>query len=229
MRCLMAADAGGAAITSPDQNARVRVIIVDDHPVVRAGVRAMLESGPGFEVVGESHDGDSVVALCETTRADVVLMDLRLGDGVDGVEATRRVAGLADGPRVLILTTYHTDHDILRAIEAGAAGYLLKDAAPEVLLDAVRRAARGDTVLAAPIANRLMERVRRPEPTLSRRELEILDLLAAGLTNRDIGGRLHISEATVKSHVAHIYTKLGVDNRASVTTVAISRGLIRPR
>ena len=204
----------------------VRVLIVDDHPVVRAGLRAMLDAAPGIAVVGDAPNGDRIAELVGATSPDLVLMDLRMGDGVDGVEATRIVTALPDGPPVLVLTVYDTDQDILRAIEAGATGYLLKDTPADVLIDAVHRAARGETVLAAPVASRLTQRVRSPEPTLTGRELEILAHLTAGRTNRDIARHLHISEATVKSHLAHIYTKLGVDNRAAATSAALRRGLV---
>lgn len=205
----------------------VRVLIVDDHPVVRAGLRAMLDAAAGITVVGDAPNGDAIADLVARTSPDLVLMDLRMGDGVDGVEATRIVTALpGGGPAVLVLTVYDTDQDILRAIEAGATGYLLKDTPTDVLIDAVHRAARGETVLAGPVASRLTLRVRSPEPTLTGRELEILGHLTAGRTNRDIARHLHISEATVKSHLAHIYTKLGVDNRAAATSTALRRGLV---
>lgn len=204
----------------------VRVLIVDDHPVVRAGLRAMLDSAPGHMVVGDSADGTGIEEVVARLRPDVVLMDLRMGSGVDGVEATRRITAMPDGPKVLILTVYDTDQDILRAIEAGATGYLLKDAPADTLLDAVQRAARGETVLAGPVAGRLLGRMRSPEPALTARELEILEHLTTGRTNREIAVLLHLSEATVKSHVAHVYTKLGVDNRAAATSTAIARGLV---
>ncbi len=204
----------------------VRVLIVDDHPVVRAGLRAMLDAALGISVVGDAPNGDGIAELVSRTRPDLVLMDLRMGDGVDGVEATRVVTALPGAPAVLVLTVYDTDQDILRAIEAGATGYLLKDTPTEVLIDAVHRAARGETVLAGAVASRLTQRVRSPEPTLTGRELEILGHLSAGRTNRDIARHLHISEATVKSHLAHIYTKLGADNRAAATSIALRRGLV---
>lgn len=207
----------------------VRVIIVDDHPVVRAGLRAMFAAADGIEVVGEAANGDALLAVLGDLRPDVVLMDLRMGEGTDGVEATRAVTALTDGPHVLVLTVYDTDQDILRAIEAGATGYLLKDTPREELLDAVRRAARGETVLAGLVATRLTRRVRSPQPALTSRELEILGHLTDGRSNRDIAGQLHLSEATVKSHLAHIYTKLGVDNRAAATSAALTRNLVAGR
>ena len=156
-------------------------------------------------------------------------MDLQMGAGMNGVEATRRITALPDPPRVLILTTYSTDADILAAVEAGATGYLLKDAPPEDLAGAVRAAARGETVLAPPVAARLMGRVRAGRPTLSPRESEILGLLAEGLANRQISKRLFISEATVKTHLVHVYDKLGVDSRTAAVAAALQSGLLRAR
>lgn len=216
---------------APGPGSAVRVLIVDDHPVVRAGLRAMLDATAGITVVGDAPNGNGIAELVAQTAPDLVLMDLRMGDGVDGVEATRIVTALPDGsrPAVLVLTVYDTDQDILRAIEAGATGYLLKDTPAEVLIDAIHRAARGETVLAGPVASRLTQRVRSPEPSVTGRELEILSHLIAGRTNREIARQLHISEATVKSHLAHIYTKLGVDNRAAATSAALRRGLVADR
>jgi DNA-binding NarL/FixJ family response regulator len=156
-------------------------------------------------------------------------MDLQMGSGMHGVEATRRITALPAPPAVLILTTYSTDADILAAVEAGATGYLLKDAPPEELAAAVRAAARGETVLAPPVAARLLGRVRAGRPTLSPRESEILELVAEGLTNRLISKRLFISEATVKTHLVHVYDKLGVDSRTAAIAAAMQTGLIRPR
>lgn len=203
-----------------------RVVLVDDHPVVRAGLRALLTAS-GVEVVGEAATVDDALAVVQRSRPDVVLMDLQLAGGGDGVTATTAIAGLDDAPRVLILTTYDTDADILRAVEAGAAGYLLKDADPKVLLDAVTAAARGETVLAPQIATRLMARVREPAPELSPRELEVVELVATGLANREIARRLFVSEATVKSHLVHVFTKLGVASRTAAVAAARERGLLR--
>ena len=211
----------------------IRVLLVDDHPVVRRGLRALLEELPGLEPVGEAADGAEAIGLLDRfardglPRPDVVLMDLQMGAGMNGVEATRRITALPDPPRVLILTTYSTDADILAAVEAGATGYLLKDAPPEDLAGAVRAAARGETVLAPPVAARLMGRVRAGRPTLSPRENEILGLLAEGLANRQISKRLFISEATVKTHLVHIYDKLGVDSRTAAIAAALQNGLLR--
>ena len=213
----------------------IRVLLVDDHPVVRRGLRAMLDELPELEPVGEAADGAAALRLLDEARQagaplpDVVLMDLQLGAGMNGVEATRRITAQAGPPSVLILTTYSTDADILAAVEAGATGYLLKDAPSEDLAGAVRAAARGETVLAPPVAARLMGRVRAGRPTLSPRESEILGLLAEGLANRQISKRLFISEATVKTHLVHVYDKLGVDSRTAAIAAALQGGLLRAR
>ncbi|TWP34210.1 response regulator [Leekyejoonella antrihumi] len=203
-----------------------RVMVTDDHPVVRAGLRALLEAS-GLEVVAEASSGAEAVALISRMPVDVVLMDLQMGEGIDGVEATRLVLDRPSPPAVLILTTYDTDADILRAVEAGAAGYLLKDAPPESLVDAVHRAARGETVLAPLVAQRLVTRMRSPAPSLSGRELEVLSQVAEGASNRQIAKRLVVSEATVKSHLVHVFTKLGVDSRTAAVAAARESGLLR--
>ena len=203
-----------------------RVLLVDDHPVVRAGLRALL-SANGIDVVGEAADGADGVRRAEQVHPDVVLMDLRLGDGMDGVEATRQIRERPHPPTVLILTTYDTDADILRAVEAGATGYLLKDAPVAQLVDAVDRAARGETVLAPEVAQRLVTSLRSPRPQLSARELEVLRLVADGDSNRAVAKRLFVSEATVKSHLVHVFTKLGVDSRTAAVAAARDAGLLR--
>ncbi|MCC3291042.1 response regulator transcription factor [Arthrobacter sp. zg-Y1110] len=209
----------------------MRILLVDDHPVVRAGLRAMLEDFEGIRVAAESADGESAVAEVRKqevlgTPVDLVLMDLQMGAGMDGVEATRRIRA-ADGPPVLILTTYDTDADILAAIEAGAAGYMLKDADPEEIRTAVTAAADGRTALSPLVAARLMGHLRSPAPALSSRELELLELLATGLGNRAIARKLFISEATVKTHLVHIYEKLGVDNRTAAIAEARRQRILR--
>ncbi|PYC77191.1 DNA-binding response regulator [Streptomyces tateyamensis] len=212
----------------------IRVLLVDDHPVVRRGLRALVDELPELTAVGEAGDGAAALALLAELaergepRPDVVLMDLQMGTGMHGVEATRRITALPDPPAVLILTTYSTDADILTAVEAGATGYLLKDALPQDLVAAVQAAARGETVLAPPVAARLLGRVRAGRPSLSPREAEILQLLAAGLANRQLAKQLFISEATVKTHLVHIYEKLGVDSRTAAVAAGLSTGLIRP-
>ncbi|GHD25880.1 response regulator [Nocardiopsis kunsanensis] len=206
----------------------LRILLVDDHPVVRHGLKAMFAEQPGMEVVAEAADGSAALdVLGSGTQVDVVLMDLRMGEGMDGVNATRRIVGLSSPPPVLVLTTYDTDADILAAVEAGATGYMLKDAPPEQLCAAVRSAAQGQTALAPDVANRLMDRLRSPRPVLSGRELEILGLLARGMSNRAISRELFISEATVKTHLVHVFDKLGVDNRTAAITTALQRGIIR--
>ncbi|WP_460654657.1 response regulator [Kribbella endophytica] len=203
----------------------IRVALVDDHPVVRAGMRALVEGQDDLSVVGEASDAHSAVQLVAAIRPDVVLMDLNLGAGPGGAEATARLRALPEPPQILVLTTYDTEADIMSAIDAGACGYLLKDAPPEDLFRAIRGTARGETILAPAVAARLM---RRSGPLLTEREVEILDQLATGRSNREIARRLFVSEATVKSHLSHIYTKLEVDTRAAAVARAIEQRIIRP-
>lgn len=203
----------------------IRVLIADDHPVVRDGLRGMFTGDPRFEVVGEAADGAEAVAFARTLAPDVVLMDLRM-PRMDGVTAIKLLAELELPTSVLVLTTYDTDSEVLPAIEAGATGYLLKDAPGDELMRAVEAAARGEAVLSPTVALRLMGRVRAPESPLSARELEVLRLIAAGATNREAAARLFISEATVKSHILHIFTKLGVSDRAAAVAVGFQRGLL---
>lgn len=205
----------------------IRLLLADDHPVVRAGLRAVLETEPDFEVLAEASTGEEAITLAATLAVDVVLMDLQFGAGLSGIEATALITGTAAAPRVLVLTTYDTEADIVAVIEAGAAGYLLKDAPPEELAAAVRTAAAGKSALAPAVALRLMDRMRSPDVALSLREIEVLQLVADGLSNLQISQQLFLSQATVKSHLAHIYTKLGVDSRTSAVAVATARGLIR--
>ncbi|MFF9350830.1 response regulator [Streptomyces sp. NPDC014734] len=202
----------------------VRILLCDDHVVVRAGLLALLGSEPDIEVVGEAGSGEEAIALAARLAPDVVLMDLQLGEGIDGAEATRRIS--TTGVHVLVLTTYDTDADITRAIEAGATGYLLKAERPEELFAAIRSAARGRTTLSPPVASRVMARMRSPRPTLTERELDILGQLSHGLGNRDIARALFISEATVKTHLGRIYDKLGVDTRAGAVAVAKEQRLL---
>ncbi|WP_405147255.1 response regulator transcription factor [Sphaerisporangium sp. NBC_01403] len=207
--------------------APIRILLVDDHPVVRSGIRAMLAGQPGFELAGEAATGEEGVEEARRLTPDVVLMDLQLGAGIHGSEATRRIVALG-GPRVLVLTTFDTDADILAAIDAGATGYLLKDAPSDDLHAAIRSAATGASALAPSVASRLLGRVRAPDAVLSPRELEVLGHVAAGLSNRQISKRLFLSETTVKTHLVRIYAKLGVDSRTAAVAAATRKGLIRP-
>ncbi len=207
----------------------IRVLVVDDHPVVRSGLIGMLAVTEDIEVVGEAGDGEEALALVESTRPDVVLMDLRMPRR-DGVSATGAIVSSHPSTKVLVLTTYDTDTDILHAVEAGAAGYLLKDTPHAELLDGIRAASRGETVLAPPVAARLMSRLRTPVAPAavqpSPRELEVLAAVARGLSNAEIGRELFIGEATVKTHLQRLFTKLDVDDRTRAVTVAIERGLL---
>ncbi|GGS18419.1 DNA-binding response regulator [Streptomyces aureoverticillatus] len=252
--------------SSTPPSGTVRLLVCDDHVVVRAGLLALLASASGIEVIGEAGTGEEAVALAAKLEPDVVLMDLQLGQGIDGVEATRRIAagqregqsggggsgrggarggddgsageagggtgggaggdGGGEAPRVLVLTTYDTDADITRAIEAGATGYLLKAERPEELFAAIHAAAQGRTALSPPVASRVMAQMREPRPTLTARELDILAQLAQGMGNREIAKTLFISEATVKTHLGRIYDKLGVDTRAGAVAVAKEKRLL---
>jgi DNA-binding NarL/FixJ family response regulator len=216
----------------------VKLLIVDDHPVVRDGLRGVFAGDPDFDVVGEASDGREALAAVGRLDVDVVLMDLRM-PGMGGVAAITELAVVAPSVRVLVLTTFDTDSDVLPAIEAGATGYLLKDAPRDELIRGVRSAARGDSVLSPAVARRLMDRVGpatgQPEPapapkfdTLSPRELEVLILVSQGVTNRDAAKRLFLSEATVKTHLLHIYAKLGVNDRAAAVAAGYELGLLTP-
>ncbi|WP_025133535.1 response regulator transcription factor [Leucobacter sp. PH1c] len=204
----------------------VTVLLVDDHPVVRTGLRAVLDADPRIQVVGEAATGEEALTLAGHLSPDVVLCDLRLGAGLDGIAVTARLRALDPAPSVLILTTFDRDAEILGAIEAGAAGYLLKDMPPEKIIDAVQRAANGETVLAPSLASRVVQGMRNPLPKLTARELEVLRLLSTGATNREMARALFVTEATVKSHLAHIFTKLEVETRARAIHVAQETGLV---
>ncbi|MGH3005894.1 MAG: response regulator [Gaiellaceae bacterium] len=205
----------------------VRVLIADDHPVVRSGLRGMLASDPGFEVVGEAADGPEAVALALRERPDVVLMDLRMPD-LDGASATAEIRASRPETQILVLTTYDTDADIVRAIEAGAIGYLLKDVPHEEISRAVRAAARGEPALAPAVAERLMDRARGAAgDALTGREIDVLQLAARGLNNSEIAQEMFVSATTVKAHLAHIYRKLGVSDRTAAVTTALERQIIR--
>ncbi|UUV28871.1 response regulator transcription factor [Amycolatopsis roodepoortensis] len=204
----------------------ITIMLVDDHPVVREGLRGMLEAEPDLSVVGEAGSGDEAVALSRIKQPDVILMDLRM-PGLDGVGATRKILADRPGQRVVVLTTYETDADILRAVEAGASGYLLKDASRAELAGAIRAASRGETVLAPSVAGKLVNRVRNPTTSpLSAREIEVLRLVARGSTNAEIGRALHISEATVKTHLLRVFGKLDVSDRTAAVTTAMRLGLL---
>ncbi len=205
----------------------IRLIIADDHPVVRTGLRGMLAGQPDLDVVGEAATGVEAVSLAERLQPDVVLMDLRMPE-MDGVSAIAEIRARQPEAQILVLTTYDSDADILPAVEAGATGYLLKDAPREELFRAIRAAARGEAVLAPSVAARLLGRMRTPDQeALSAREIEVLSLVSQGASNKEIGRRLHISEATVKSHLIRIYGKLGVADRTSAVTTALRHGILR--
>ncbi|MCZ6504623.1 MAG: response regulator transcription factor [Actinobacteria bacterium] len=205
----------------------IRVVIADDHPVVRTGLRGMLETQTDIEVVGEAENGKQAVSLAGRLEPDVVLMDLQM-PVLDGVSATEQICTRLSHTHVLVVTTYDTDADITRASGAGAIGYLLKDAPRDDLFDAIRAASRGESVLTPSVASRVMEMMRSPDPeTLSGREVEVLTEVAEGKSNKEIAKVLFISEATVKTHLIHIFSKLGVDDRTAAVTVALERGVLR--
>ena len=209
--------------------APIRLLIADDHPVVRDGLSGMFSGDDGFEVIGQAANGTQAVTLACALEPDVILMDLRMPE-MDGVAAIAELARRKVAARVLVLTTYDTDSDVVRAVEAGATGYLLKDSPREDLLRAVRAAARGEAALSPSVATRLLGQVRAPaQEPLSQREFEVLELVARGATNREAAAKLFISEATVKTHLLHIYAKLGVSDRAAAVAEGFQRGLLRQR
>lgn len=204
----------------------IDIVLVDDHLIVREGLRGMLSAEPDMRVVGEAGSGPEAVALVAVRSPTVVLMDLRMTGG-DGVTATTEISARHPHVQVVVLTTYDTDADILRAVEAGAAGYLLKDCSQAELTSAIRAAARGETVLTPSVAARLVSRMRGPKPeSLSPREVQVLELVSVGHTNAEIGRALHIAEATVKTHLLRTFTKLDVSDRTAAVTVARKRGLL---
>ncbi|WP_311199831.1 response regulator transcription factor [Brachybacterium paraconglomeratum] len=211
----------------------IRLMMVDDHPVVRAGLRALLEADAEVEVVADVGSGDEALQALDrlvTTGEgvpDLVLMDLNLGDGIGGIETTRKLRAQHPGVQVLAVTTFDAESDVVGALEAGATGYVLKDAPTEALLDAVREAAAGRSVLAPEVQQLLVRRMAEPRTALSPRETEILEVLATGATNREAAKRLFISESTVKTHLVHLYEKLGVESRTAALRVARERRLIR--
>ncbi len=206
----------------------IRIVLVEDHPVVRAGLRALIGGQDDLAVVADADALQQALIAVTDERPDVVLMDLNLGDGQPGgVEVTVALRALPNPPEVLVLTTYDTESDILRVLEAGARGYLLKDAPPDELFAGIRSTARGETVLAPSVAATLVRRTTPGAATITEREVEVLELLSRGLGNKKIARELFVSEATVKSHLSHIYTKLAVDTRAGAVAAAIERRIIR--
>jgi DNA-binding NarL/FixJ family response regulator len=208
-------------------NGSIRILITDDHPVVRAGLSGMISAEPGFEVIGEAGNGKEAIALIGELKPDVVLMDLRMPE-MDGVTAIEHIKADYPDVQILVLTTYESDADILRAIETGATGYLLKDTPREELFGAIRLVAEGKSPLDPGVATRLMQRMRgSDEEGLSTREIEVLELVARGTSNKEIAKQLWVSETTVKSHMLHIFDKLGVTDRTAAVTAALKRGIIR--
>jgi len=204
----------------------VRVLLVDDHSVVRTGLHAVIDGRDDIAVVGEAATGEEAVTLAGHLEPDVVLCDLRLGAGMDGVAATAALRALPRPPAVLILTTYDRDAEILAAVEAGAAGYLLKEVPPDTIVEAIRTAARGEVFLTPEMATRVVRGMRKILPRLTERELDVLRLLATGASNREMARTLFVTEATIKSHLVHIFTKLGADSRARAAHIARETGLI---
>ncbi|MFK0006496.1 response regulator [Paenarthrobacter sp. NPDC090520] len=201
----------------------ISVLLVDDHTVVRSGLKALLGTQADIAVVAEAASGEEALQAAEALSPAVILMDLAMGPGMDGIEAIKQVRQRNPRQAIIVFTTYDSDADIVRAVDAGAMGYLLKDAAPEEIFAAVRGAVQGKSVMSAPVASRLFQQLRNPDEVLTPREAELLSLLTQGLSNRDLGKRLFISEATVKTHLAHIYAKLGVETRAAAIATAIRR------
>lgn len=203
----------------------IRLLLADDHPVVRTGLKALFSTESDIEVVAEASTGREAVELTMSSHPDIVLMDLQFGGDLQGAEATRLIRAAPDAPHVLVLTNYDSDVDILSAVEAGASGYLLKDSAPGELIQAVRAAATGESAISPPLAKRMVSRIR--ESALSPREMELLVLVAAGHSNQEIGRELFLSDATVKSHLVHIFTKLQVKSRTQAVVRARELGLLR--
>ncbi|NQD40307.1 response regulator [Glutamicibacter halophytocola] len=201
----------------------ISVLLVDDHLVVRSGLKALLDTQPDIEVIAEADSGEAALRILENLSPDVVVMDLAMGAGMDGIDAIKEIHQRNAKQAVLVFTTYDSDADIVRAVDAGAMGYLLKDAAPEEIFSAVRGASNGKSVMSAPVASKLFRRLRNPDEALTPREAELLSLLVEGLGNKELSQRLFISEATVKTHLAHIYAKLGVETRVEAITTAIRR------
>ncbi|TSI19650.1 response regulator transcription factor [Brevibacterium aurantiacum] len=204
----------------------IRVILVDDHPVVRAGLRSVIDAPDHIAVVGEASSGEEALAIVDELAPDVVMCDLRLGDGIDGIEVTKRLNAMEQKPAVLILTTFDNDSEIVAALNAGAAGYLLKDINPEDISTAIEKASRGETYLPPEISSKVIAAMRNPGPKLTRRERDVVKLLATGASNAQIAQELFVTEATVKSHLVNVFTKLGVDSRSRAIRVAEDQGLV---
>lgn len=204
----------------------ITVLLVDDHPVVRTGLRTLFEHNDDVEVIGEAASGEEAITLAGHLHPDVVLCDLRLGPGIDGVATTAALRAQRPAPAVIILTTFDRDVEILRAIEAGAAGYLLKDVSPQTIVSSLREAAAGGMVLAPEMAQRVVDGMRQPRLRLTEREIEVLKLLDTGASNKEIARTLFVTEATVKTHLVHLFAKLNVESRAKAVTLARETGLI---
>jgi len=208
----------------------IRVLVADDHPIVRSGIVALLEDADDLDVIGQAATGAEAIELALSLQPDLVLMDLRMpvpsGPQLDGAEATARILAAAPSIRVVVLTTYESDESILAAIEAGASGYLLKAAPPEEILAGIRSVARGEVALAPSIAALLVRRVQKPAVSLSAREIEVLAQVAQGHSNAAIAQTLFLSEATVKTHLVHAFEKLGVKDRTRAVTLAMELGLL---
>ncbi|WP_209323955.1 response regulator [Brevibacterium renqingii] len=204
----------------------IRVVLVDDHPVVRAGLKSVIDAPEHIAVVGEVGSGEEALVRVDELDPDVVLCDLRLGEGIDGIEVTRRLRARPKPPAVLILTTFDNDSEIVGALNAGAAGYLLKDIDPSDISTAIEKASRGETYLPPEISSKVIAAMRNPGPKLTRREREVVKLLATGASNAQIAQELFVTEATVKSHLVNVFTKLGVDSRARAIRVAEDKGLV---
>lgn len=204
----------------------IRVILVDDHPVVRAGLKSVIDAPEHIAVVGEAGSGEEALVVVDDLEPDVVMCDLRLGEGIDGIEVTKRLRARSNPPAVLILTTFDNDSEIVAALNAGAAGYLLKDIDPGDISMAIEKAARGETYLPPEISSKVIAAMRNPGPKLTRRERDVVKLLATGASNAQIAQELFVTEATVKSHLVNVFTKLGVDSRARAIRVAEDQGLV---
>lgn len=204
----------------------IRVILVDDHPVVRAGLRSVIDAPDHIAVIGEASTGEEALELVDEIAPDVVLCDLRLGEGIDGIEVTKRLNARPSKPAVLILTTFDNDSEIVAALNAGAAGYLLKDINPEDISTAIEKASRGETYLPPEISSKVVAAMRNPGPKLTRRERDVVKLLATGASNAQIAQELFVTEATVKSHLVNVFTKLGVESRSRAIRVAEDQGLV---